>query len=128
MRKIVSCLLLLGMLIPPAAVAEEIALEIYSRPRATEFKAGDVEKSCNEIEQELSALIPLTYSNHESVYEDKASGAAMVVGSVANPMAYTYMTYPLLFAYVEKKDIAAVKQRVRALRELKAGKRCFEDY
>ena len=127
MYKIVSCLLLLGMLAPLAA-ADEIPLEIYSRPKVTEYQAGDLEKSCNEIEQELSALIPLTYSNHESVYEDKASGAAILVGTVANPMAYTYMTYPLLFNYVEGQDIAAAKQRIKALRELKASKRCYEDY
>lgn len=122
------CLPLLSLLLlfPTAAVTSE-GYQLYSRPEAPVSTEADYGKTCALLEQEIASLIPLTYSDKPSLHDDPYAGAAVTVGTVAAPIALTYLAYPVAFEHVEQAQIADVTLRIEALRQVKASKHCFED-
>lgn len=126
MVRIPRYLLLLALISPLTLPAGQI-YQLYSRPVAPEVTAADLEKTCAQLEQEITSLIPITYSGQSSIYEDPYVGTALVIGTLAQPMAYTYLAYPIAFEHFEQNQMGDANRRIEALRQVKAGKRCFED-
>lgn len=118
--------LLLPLLFPMLASAGELH-QLYSRPEVPTGTEADYGKTCAVIEQEIVALMPLTYSKRSAFEKDPYVGTAATVGVVAFPVALTYLAYPIAFDHVEQNQIEAVKVRIEALRQVKASKHCFED-
>jgi len=118
---------LLILLLFPILLSADEMYPIYSRPEAPKGVEEDYGKSCNLLEQEIVSLLPLTYSKKPAFSEDPYVGTAATVGTVAFPVALTYLAYPVAFDHVEQNQIEAVTLRIEALRQVKASKRCFED-
>jgi len=120
------CYLLIPLLFPMLASAGD-SPQLYSRPEVPIGTEADYGKSCATIEQEISALMPLTYSKKPALGEDPYVGVAATVGTVAFPVALTYLAYPVAFGHVEQNQIEEATVRIEALRQVKASKHCFED-
>ncbi len=115
------------LLLFPILVSADEMYPIYSRPEAPKGAEEDYGKSCNLLEQEIVSLLPLTYSKKPALSEDPYVGTAATVGTVAFPVALTYLAYPVAFDHIEQNQIEAATRRIEALRLVKASKRCFED-
>ncbi len=100
-------------------------LTLYPHPPSPVYQAGDRELSCEQLETELSALEPLTYSYKPGFYSDPAHGAAIWAGVLAPP-AWGYLGYSGLAEYYDEKRIIDARHRINVLRRLKAYHRCYE--
>ncbi|MES9905507.1 MAG: hypothetical protein ABW168_22870 [Sedimenticola sp.] len=86
----------------------------------------DSTKTCIELEQEMTTLVPLTYDRQPAFYEDPVRGAAIIVGTTMFPIAYGVLGYQEYLGYTERGHIVTTKERIEQLRRLKAEKHCFE--
>ncbi|MEN8179003.1 MAG: hypothetical protein ABFS39_10315 [Pseudomonadota bacterium] len=100
-------------------------LALYPHPPNPVYQAGDRELTCAQLETELSALEPLTYSYKPGFYNDPAHGAA-IWGGVLAPPAWGYFAYSGAAEYYDEKRINDARQRIEVLRRLKAYRRCYE--
>jgi hypothetical protein len=97
----------------------------YPHPSVPVFQEGDRDLDCIQLEAELSALEPLTYSYKPGFYDDPAHGAAIWTGVLASP-AFTYLAYSGVAEYYEEQRMHEARERIDVLRRLKAHRRCFE--
>ena len=100
--------------------------EIYRKPMAPTISNEDQQKSCRQLEQEISGLAPLTYSYLPAVYADPYQGASLFIGTTIGWPAYGFLGYSYYVGYQDKKRIRPTKNRIETLRRLKAERRCFE--
>ena len=70
----------LSAAIPGLCDANDFSL--YPHPSSPVYRAGDLELTCGQLETELTALEPLTYSYKPSFYRDPGHGAAILIGMV----------------------------------------------
>jgi hypothetical protein len=118
--------LLIPLMFPMLASAEEV-YQLYSRPEVPTAAEADYGKSCALLEQEIASLLPLTYSTKPAFDKDPYVGTAATVGTIAFPVALTYLAYPVAFDHIEQDQIGDATLRIEALRKVKASKHCFED-
>lgn len=126
MVRTIAYLLSLSLIFPVVVTAKS-RYSLYSRPEVPLVTESDLAKNCIQLEQEIASLIPLTYSSKPSIYKDPYVGAALTVGAIAYPVAYTYLAYPIAFDHIERNQIGDVNRRIEALRQMKAGKHCFDN-
>ena len=97
----------------------------YPHPTSLVYKEGDRELDCIQLETELSALEPLSYSYKPGFYEDPAHGAAIWAGVLSSP-AFAYLAYSGVAEYYDEQRMREARDRIHVLRRLKANRRCFE--
>ena len=102
------------------------SIDVYRSPVAPQMSDEDREKSCRDLEYELTSLLPMTYSYKPDFYDDPVQGTAFWVGTTMFTPAYAALGYTSYFGYQENERIIKVQDRIEALRRLKAEKRCFE--
>lgn len=107
---------------PPALTDGSI---LSAQPAGYRYQAGGLDLSCRELEKELTALEPLTYSDKPSFYTDPAHGAAIWGGMLWTP-AWGYLGYSGLVAQIEQKHMDDARERIAVLRQLKARQHCYE--
>ncbi len=100
-------------------------VSLYPHPPSPIYQSGDQDLSCRQLEVELSALEPLTYSYKPGFYRDPAHGAAILVG-MAEPIAWSYFIYSGLAEYYDEKRMMDARHRIAVLRQLKAYRYCYE--
>ena len=97
----------------------------YPHPPSPVYQEGDRDLSCEQLETELAALEPLTYSYKPGFYYDPAHGAAIWTGMLVPP-AWGYLAYSGVAEYYDEKRMLNARQRIEVLRRLKAYRRCYE--
>lgn len=124
-RSILALVVWLTLLVSPGQLAQASDWALYPYPPAPDFQVSDRDRSCEQLETELSALEPLTYSYKPGFYQDPLHGAAIWGGLVASP-AFGYLAYSGLAEYYDEKRMREARDRISVLRRLKAYRRCFE--
>ena len=102
------------------------SIEVYRSPVAPQLMDEDREKSCRDLEYELTSLLPMTYSYKPDFYNDPVQGAAFWVGTTVFVPAYAVLGYTSYYDYQENARIVKVQDRIEAIRRIKAEKQCFE--
>ncbi len=98
----------------------------YRAPVLPEFTPEDIAKSCIELEREIAAQVPLTYSYRPGFYEDPYVGAAIFVGTTMAPVAYALLLVPTYGTLSDRARNQPAEERIAILRRIKAEKHCFE--
>lgn len=93
---------------------------IYWKPREGGFSQADLARDCYSLENEIAALIPLTYSYKPGFYEDFYHGVAINTG------VWPVFIVTGVAEYRENRRMHLTGKRIEALRGLKARKSCFE--
>ncbi len=102
------------------------SIEVYRTPVAPQLNEEDRAKSCRDLEYELAALQPMTYSYKPDFYEDPVQGTAFWVGTTVFWPAYGALGYTAYYEYQENERIYKAQDRIETLRRAKAEKRCLE--
>ena len=102
------------------------ASALYRTPVLPEFMPEDIAKSCIELEREIAAQVPLTYSYRPGFYEDPYVGTAIFVGTTMAPIAYALLLAPTYGALSDRARVQPAEERIAILRRIKAEKHCFE--
>jgi hypothetical protein len=125
MRKSLLKTLLLCCLLPfsPAPMAEPT---LYPQPLTPRFEAGDDQLSCHELDRQIAQQMPQTYGSKPGFYDDPYHGAAIWGGVIWAPAALGYLPYSGVAEYEQYSRIQAARNRIEALRYLKARRRCYE--
>lgn len=124
MRKILADTLVLCSLLLSAGSL--CAAGIYPRPQMPAFAQGDETLGCAALNREISRLAPETYSSKPGFYEDPYHGASIWGGAVWAPGAWSYLAYSGVAEYAEYARTQEARNRIEALRYLKARRRCHE--
>lgn len=130
---------------PPYVVARDIARNVdenlYPKPQAPTPSAGDSQKTCVALDDEIVALTPLTYRLVPDFYDDPKNAAIIWLTTTKVvlfdffpdnaplteiPLGYSLLAYPGYKKYKEEERIRLASQRIDVLRRVKARKRCFE--
>jgi hypothetical protein len=98
----------------------------YRTPVLPEFTPQDIAKSCIELEREIAAQVPLTYSYRHGFYEDPYVGTAIFVGTAMAPVAYALLLVPTHGILDDRARTQPAEERIAVLRRIKAEKHCFE--
>lgn len=124
MRKSLANALVLCCLLPvsPAPSAQTL----YPQPVTPRFEEGDDALTCEALNRQLSQLMPQTYSGKPGFYDDPYHGASIWGGAIWAPGAWTYLGYSGVAEYAEYARIRDARNRIEALRYLKARRRCHE--
>ncbi len=85
-----------------------------------------VGKSCAQLDTEISALIPGTYSTQPNFYDDPNSILVANISLFVLEPASHYLVYRESHKMGEQVKIQRYQDRVAQLRLAKARKRCFE--
>jgi len=99
---------------------------VYRTPVLPEFTPEDIAKSCIELEREIAAQVPLTYSYKPGFYEDPYVGTAIFVGTTMAPVAYALLLVPAYGNFADRARNQPAEERIAILRRIKAEKHCFE--
>ena len=99
---------------------------LYRTPVLPEFTPEDIAKSCIELEREIAAQVPLTYSYKPGFYEDPYVGTAIFVGTTMAPVAYALLLVPTYGTLSDRARSQPAEERIAILRRIKAEKHCFE--
>lgn len=83
-------------------------------------------KSCAQLDTEISALIPNTYSTQPDFYDDPNSALVTNISLFVFEPAVHYLVYRESHKMGEQARIQRNQGRVAQLRLTKARKRCFE--
>jgi hypothetical protein len=102
-------------------------VDLYRQPHVPNPSVYDRLKDCRQLELELRALQPETYSYKPGFYEDSQQGAAIWVGTTMFWPAYGVVAWSAVTEYGEQGRIINAENRIAELRQLKAEMRCFED-
>ncbi|MES9856274.1 MAG: hypothetical protein ABW166_06700 [Sedimenticola sp.] len=102
------------------------AVDNGTLPDTIVYTDDDDEKTCGDLEQEMTHLAALTYARQPNFYEDPIRGAAIMVGTTLFPLAYGVVGYQEFIGYEERNKITSTEQRIEQIRRLKAQRRCFE--
>ena len=82
--------------------------------------------SCLQLEHEIRALQPQTYSYKPGFYEDSTQGAAIWVGSTMFWPVLGVVAWGGYYEYAEGGRKVSAENRLAELRQLKAELHCFE--
>jgi hypothetical protein len=99
---------------------------LYPQPLTPHFEAGDEKLTCRDLEQRLSSRYMQTYSSKPGFYDDPYNGISLWVGALWSPGAWSYLAYSGVADYAEYARMYKAKNRIQALRYLKARRRCNE--
>lgn len=124
MRRLLLPLLLLLSQSP--AIADHSRGFLYPYPPSPEYRTGDEDLTCDELDRQLLALQPLTYPSRPDFYYDPAHGAAIWAGVFWGP-AWCYLPYSGVV--LEQQDLRRVldsRRHIKKLRRLKARHHCYE--
>lgn len=103
------------------------SIDVYREPVAPQLNKEVMAMSCRDLEYELAALQPMTYSYKPDFYNDPVQGtAAWVSATQFWPPAYAVLGYTAYYDYQENERIYKAQDRIEVLRRAKAEKRCFE--
>lgn len=110
-----------GRLALAAAIASfavaAFAAETAERPE-------DHLKTCEELYNEITALIPASHSTRPEFFRDPPNRAIAAVGVFA-PEAYYLWGVTSVQRYMEEREFRKVEARITALRRLSADRLCF---
>jgi len=104
----------------------KLPFDLYRLPVAPEASAAQQILTCNDLEREISQLIPLTYSYQPGFYEDPYQGAAVTIGTTMFMPAYFVSGFISFLEFREKGRIISAENKIELLRHLKAEQHCFE--
>lgn len=110
----------------PALFNSAAAVQLYRTPVAPRIDAQDLDKSCVELEREMLAITPLTYSYKPGFYDNPYQGGSLFLGTLFSPAFYLFPAYDYYLGYRERARIIPAENRIETLRRLKADKHCFE--
>jgi len=121
--QIMSSSLLLMLLAPLMPLQ---AVELFRQPTSTQPFPEEEVLNCAQIEQEISNLLPLTYSYKPGFFSNPYQGAAVMAGTIQTPVFYLYSAYDYYLDYHENNRILPNLDKLERLRRQKAEKHCFE--
>lgn len=101
-------------------------IDLYRQPHVPQPTAADEAMSCLQLEHEIRALQPQTYSYKPGFYEDSTQGAAIWVGSTMFWPVLGVVAWSGYYEYAEGGRKVSAENRLAELRQLKAEKHCFE--
>ena len=81
--------------------------------------------SCPELDDRLTRLEPLTYSDSPGFYSDPLVGIAVWAGTLWSP-AWAYVGYYGLREQYQQSRITDIDTEIQQLRQLKAERHCYE--
>ena len=86
-------------------------------------------RSCQELDQAITYMLPATYSYRPDIYNNPYAGAA-IWGSTSSEYGFMehlwyYLPYSWLVGYIEDGQIHQAYYKVEQLRRAKAIKNCF---
>ncbi len=84
-----------------------------------------LERSCADLDEEISHLIPNTYQYKPDFYDDAYNGAA-IWGAAAAPVTLAYLPYSWVVSYQDDSRQHQAFYRIEKLRRAKQMKQCFE--
>lgn len=87
----------------------------------------DFGKSCEQLDFEISALVPATHTRLPGFFDNPSNAVAGVVGIGVAAEALGYWVFTEAEKYGEQEKIRGAQQRVAELRLAKAWNRCFEE-
>ena len=114
---------------------------VYPTPQFTKPSVEFSQKSCVALDDEIVALMPLTYRTIPDFYDDPKNAAAIWLTTTGVvlfdvfpdtaplteiPFGYALMAYPGYKKYKEGERIRRASLHIESLRRAKARKRCFE--
>jgi hypothetical protein len=103
------------------------SIDLYRESVVPQPNAEIAAKSCRDLEYELAALQPKTYSYKPNFYDDPVQGTAVWVSATAFwPLSYGVLGYTGYYEYQENERIYKAQDRIEMLRRAKAEKHCFE--
>ena len=115
-----------GLCLLIAASAQSQSVQLFRTPVSPTPQGDDEAMSCSELEREIIALAPLTYSYKPGFYENPYEGGALLLGTTISQAFYLYPVYDYYLDYREQARIIPAENRLELLRHLKADKHCFE--
>jgi len=86
----------------------------------------DFGKSCEQLDFEISALVPNTQTHLPGFFDNPNNAVAGVLGITVASEALGYWVFSEAEKYGEQAKIRTARERVAELRLAKAWKRCFE--
>jgi len=113
------CLLIAGSTQPQA-------VQLFRTPVSPLPQGKDEAMNCIELEREITALAPLTYSYKPGFYENPYQGGAILLGTTIAQAFYLYPVYDYYLDYREQARIIPAEDRMELLKRMKADKHCFE--
>ncbi|HEB95684.1 MAG TPA: hypothetical protein ENI96_04545 [Sedimenticola thiotaurini] len=122
-RAILSGLLwasLTTLLVPAGAV------QLYRTPVAPQITPRDLALSCIELDREITALTPLTYSYKPGFYDNPYQGGSLFLGTLFSPWFYLFPAYDYYLDYREQARMIPAEERIETLLRLKADRHCFD--
>ncbi|MEW7977236.1 MAG: hypothetical protein AB2814_07295 [Candidatus Sedimenticola endophacoides] len=128
MRRPITPLLLAAALLLACqgSGSAELGFDLYRQPIDPTPTPEDQALSCQQIEQEMLRLQPLTYSHQPGFYDDPYQGIFFWTGTTLFWPVYAGHGLSAHLAYQERGRIVAAQDRIATLRVLKARMRCFE--
>lgn len=121
MRNIHSCPRVLRRAALAAAITS-FALGVSAAEPAE--RPEDHLKTCEELYNEITTLIPASHSTRPEFFRDPPNRAIAAVGVFA-PEAYYLWGVTSVQRYVEERQFQKVQARITALRRLSADRLCF---
>ncbi|MCW8944964.1 MAG: hypothetical protein OQL27_09340 [Sedimenticola sp.] len=103
-----------------------LGFDLYRTPSIPMPSPADRAKNCYALEQEMTALVPKTYSYKPDFYNDAYQGASIWIGTTLFMPVYALSAYSGFKQYGENARIISAEERIDLLRHLKAQNRCFE--
>ncbi len=104
----------------------KLPFDLYRLPVAPDPSARQQMLTCNDLEREISRLVPLTYSYQPGFYEDPYQGAAVTIGTTIFMPAYFVSGFISFLEFKENGRIISAENKIELLRHLKAEQHCFE--
>jgi len=86
----------------------------------------DFGKSCEQLDFEISALVPTTHSRLPGFFDNPNNAVAGVLGITVASEALGYWVFTEAEKHGEQEKIRVAQVRVDELRLAKAWNRCFE--
>ena len=111
------------------------SIDLYPKPKGPTSFTADFEKTCVALDDEVVALLPLTYRTVPDFYDDPYNAAAIWLGTASLIIDVTVLDVPLWYGYLgysgyekfkQEERIRRANLRIGSLRLAKAKKRCFE--
>ena len=102
-------------------------MNMYRQPHVPKPSVNDFGKSCAQLQQELNALQPMTYSYKPRFSEDPYMGPAAWIGTTVFWPAYGVLAVGAVNHFQEKGRMVKAENRIETLQRVKARKRCFEN-
>ena len=82
-------------------------------------------RSCEELDEAITYLIPATYQYKPDFYDDKYNGAAIWASTMAPGVGLIYLPYSWFIGYQEEDRQHRAFYEIEKLRHAKAIKHCY---